>query len=56
MAKDKKTAKKLAKKVSEILNESKLSQQNQTQNQVKPEWDSVKTNAPNKMRPGKKRG
>jgi hypothetical protein len=56
MAKDKKTAKKLAKRVSEILNESNLLKETQTQTQVKPEWDSVKTNAPNKMRPGKKRG
>ena len=56
MIKDKKTAKKLAKKVSEILNESKLLKEKQTQTQVKPEWDTVKPNAPNKMRPGKKRG
>ncbi len=56
MAKDKKTAKKLAKKVSEILNDSKLLKEKQTQTQGKPEWDTVKPNAPNKMRPGKKRG
>lgn len=56
MAKDKKAAKKLAKKVSEILKESNLLKEKQTQTQVKPEWDTVKPNAPNKMRPGKKRG
>jgi hypothetical protein len=56
MIKDKKTAKKLAKKVSEILSDAKASKQNQTQTQVKPEWETVKPNAPNKMRPDKKRG
>ncbi len=54
MAKDKKTAKKLAKKVSEILNESKLLKEKQTQTQVKPEWDTVKPNAPNKIATGGK--
>ncbi len=56
MAKDKKTAKKLAKKVAEILNESKLAKESQSRNQAKPEWDAVKTNAPIKARPSKKRG
>jgi hypothetical protein len=56
MAKDKKTAKKLAKKVAEILNESKLAKESQSQKQAKPEWDAVKTTAPIKSRPSKKRG
>ncbi len=56
MAKDKKTAKKIAKKVAEILNESKLLKESQTQKQGKPEWDAVKSAAPNKIRPSKKRG
>lgn len=56
MAKDKKTAKKLAKKVAEILHESKLAKDAQSQKQAKPEWDAVKVNAPIKARPSKKRG
>lgn len=56
MAKDKKTAKKLAKRVSEILSESKAAKDAQTRRQDKPEWDAVKTNAPIKARPSKKRG
>ncbi len=56
MAKDKKTAKKIAKKVAEILNESKLAKDAQSRKQAKPEWDAVRTTAPIKSRPSKKRG
>lgn len=56
MVKDKKTAKKLAKKVAEVLNESKLAKDAQSRKQAKPEWEAVKTNAPIKSRPSKKRG
>jgi gas vesicle protein len=56
MAKDKKTTKKIAKKVAEILNEAKQLKESQGQKQSKPEWDQVKTSAPNKARPSKKRG
>lgn len=56
MAKDKKTAKKIAKKVAEILNESKLAKDAQSRKQAKPEWDAVRTAAPIKSRPSKKRG
>jgi hypothetical protein len=57
MAKDKKTAKKIAKKVAEILNEAKLLKESQeAQKPSKPEWDAVKTSAPIKSRPSKKRG
>lgn len=56
MAKVKKNAKKIAKKVAEILNEAKQLKESQAQKQSKPEWDAVKTSAPNKARPSKKRG
>lgn len=56
MAKDKKTARKISKKVAEILNESKLAKEAQSRKQAKPEWDTVRTTAPIKSRPSKKRG
>ena len=56
MTKDKKSAKKIAKKVAEILSDAKKLKDAQAQKQSKPEWDSVKTSAPIKSRPSKKRG
>lgn len=56
MAKDKKTAKKIAKSVSKVLEDLKLAKESETQKQVKPAWDNVKTTAANKIRPQKKRG
>ena len=56
MAKDKKTAKKIAKKVAEILSDSKLAKETHAQRQNKPNWETVKAAAPNKIRPSKKRG